>query len=158
MDGHSTGVPCERVLAQNLNGKPSCHCSISFRLPKDYEGKVYLYYGLSNFYQNHRRYVKSRDDNQLLGEFTNTPSTDCTPFHDNNGRPIVPCGAIANSLFNDTLAIRSESNGPVPVHRTGIAWPSDKEIKFRNPPGDLRKALEGTSRPIAWQKGILCLK
>lgn len=26
-----------------------------------------MYYGLSNFYQNHRRYVKSRDDSQLNG-------------------------------------------------------------------------------------------
>lgn len=24
---------------------------------------------------------------------------------------------------------------PVPLLKTGIAWPSDKEIKFRNPPG-----------------------
>jgi hypothetical protein len=27
------------------------------------EGPVYVYYQLDNFYQNHRRYVKSRDDN-----------------------------------------------------------------------------------------------
>lgn len=27
-----------------------------------------MYYGLSNFYQNHRRYVKSRDDGQLNGD------------------------------------------------------------------------------------------
>lgn len=94
-----------------------------------------MYYGLTNFYQNHRRYVKSRDDNQLLGEFDQPPSTDCAPFDkDSEGRSIVPCGAIANSLFNDSLSITSESNGVVPVLRTGIAWPSDKEIKFRNPP------------------------
>lgn len=29
-----------------------------------------MYYGLSNFYQNHRRYVKSRDDSQLNGDPT----------------------------------------------------------------------------------------
>lgn len=29
-----------------------------------------MYYGLSNFYQNHRRYVKSRDDSQLNGDRT----------------------------------------------------------------------------------------
>lgn len=92
-----------------------------------------MYYGLTNFYQNHRRYVKSRDDNQLLGEFGATPSTDCAPFDLVDGKPIVPCGAIANSIFNDTFYLSSDSNGPVPVLRTGIAWPSDKEIKFRNP-------------------------
>lgn len=60
-----------------------------------------MYYGLSNFYQNHRRYVKSRDDNQLLGNLDTSPSSDCAPFHkDDAGKYIAPCGAIANSLFN----------------------------------------------------------
>lgn len=114
-----------------------------------------MYYGLTNFYQNHRRYVKSRDDNQLLGEFSEKVSSDCTPFHENSkGEPIVPCGAIANSLFNDTLKLRSVANGYVPDSNTGIAWPSDKEIKFRNPSGDLRTALKGFSRPIAWQREL----
>lgn len=89
-----------------------------------------------------------------MGEFAASPSTDCAPFNEANGKPIVPCGAIANSLFNDTLRIRSESHGSVPTLKTGIAWPSDKEIKFRNPQGDLRKALEGTSRPIAWRREL----
>ncbi len=32
------------------------------------QSNVFMYYGLSNFYQNHRRYVKSRDDSQLNGD------------------------------------------------------------------------------------------
>lgn len=32
------------------------------------QSNVFMYYGLSNFYQNHRRYVKSRDDRQLNGD------------------------------------------------------------------------------------------
>lgn len=111
-----------------------------------------MYYGLTNFYQNHRRYVKSRDDNQLLGEFGSV-SSDCAPFEKNGDKMIVPCGAIANSLFNDTLILHSESNGAVPTLNTGIAWESDKEIKFRNPP-NLKEALQGTSRPIAWRKEL----
>lgn len=60
-----------------------------------------MYYGLSNYYQNHRRYVKSRDDEQLLGRFDKPPSTDCLPFaFDSENKPIAPCGAIANSLFS----------------------------------------------------------
>lgn len=103
---------------------------------EDFSGKVYIYYGLTNFYQNHRRYVKSRDDDQLLGEFRDDPSSDCIPFayaDDGNTKPIVPCGAIANSLFSDSLELVSLVNGKVPVERTGIAWPSDRQIKFRNP-------------------------
>lgn len=112
---------------------------MGFTLERDFEGDVFMYYQLTNFYQNHRRYVKSRDDNQLLGEFTSPVSSDCKPFDVNeSGTAIVPCGAIANSLFNDTLMLSSSAHGPIPVKRTGIAWPSDKEIKFRNPPGDLQ--------------------
>lgn len=64
-----------------------------------------MYYGLTNFYQNHRRYVKSRDDNQLLGRLSKTVAYDCIPFNINNNssaepKPIAPCGAIANSLFS----------------------------------------------------------
>ena len=64
-----------------------------------------MYYGLTNFYQNHRRYVKSRDDSQLLGEkMTASQLTqDCQPFRTYNETANIgyaPCGAIANSLFN----------------------------------------------------------
>lgn len=31
---------------------------------------VYFYYQLANFYQNHRRYVKSRSDGQLRGDLS----------------------------------------------------------------------------------------
>lgn len=117
----------------------NCRCKYSFTLEKSFEGDVFFYYGLTNFYQNHRRYVKSRDDNQLLGEFKDPVSSDCSPFdRDGADRPIVPCGAIANSLFNDSFSVVSQSHGVIPVKNTGIAWPSDKEIKFRNPPGDLK--------------------
>jgi hypothetical protein len=70
------------------------------------QGSVYMYYGLTNFYQNHRRYVKSRDDYQLLGNL-GVPSSDCAPFafSSEDGRPIAPCGAIANSLFSGVFGI-----------------------------------------------------
>ena len=59
-----------------------------------------VYYGLTNFFQNHRSYVKSRDDSQLLGDVGKKPSDDCKPFQDEAGKPYIPCGAIANSLFS----------------------------------------------------------
>ena len=63
-----------------------------------------MYYGLQNFYQNHRRYVKSRDDSQLLGRDVSTLNTECAPYDkDQNGNKYAPCGAIANSLFNGTF-------------------------------------------------------
>ena len=140
-------VTCANDIIANPPTKFSdfCKCRLEFSLDRPFEGEVFMYYELTNFYQNHRRYVKSRDDEQLLGRFgdpSEQPPRDCAPFATGtNGKTIVPCGAIANSLFNDTLSLRSNSNGNIPVERTGIAWPSDKEIKFKNPE-NLKKGLK----------------
>lgn len=83
---------------------PICYCDMVFEINETITGPVYIYYGLSNFYQNHRRYVKSRDDKQLLGKVStniNEVATDCGPFRAvNETVPVAPCGAIANSMFN----------------------------------------------------------
>lgn len=134
----NSNVTCADYIRENRSEQ--CECKIDFKLDKDFLGKVYIYYGLSNYYQNHRRYVKSRDDDQLLGRLSESPSSDCAPFQlDEHNIPIAPCGAIANSLFNDSMKIiMKKTNQEVPLLRTGIAWPSDTQIKFRNPEGDLK--------------------
>lgn len=114
-----------------------------------------MYYGLSNFYQNHRRYVKSRDDNQLRGNLNAEPSSDCQPFaylDGNLSKPILPCGAIANSLFSDELRLYNHLGEEVPILRTDIAWPSDRNIKFHNPSNltDLKRY----EKPKNWKKFI----
>ncbi|VVC29435.1 Hypothetical protein CINCED_3A021660 [Cinara cedri] len=112
-----------------------------------------MYYGLTNYYQNHRRYVKSRDDFQLLGKLSKTPSSDCAPYDFNDNKPIAPCGAIANSLFSDDLTLKYNEK-QVPLLRTGIAWPSDKNIKYQNPPGQIKEAFKDFAKPIDWRKNI----
>jgi hypothetical protein len=37
-------------------------------MSESFDGPLYLYYELTNFFQNHRRYYQSRDINQLRGE------------------------------------------------------------------------------------------
>ncbi|XP_022217081.2 cell cycle control protein 50A [Drosophila obscura] len=152
-DPANSGMTCADYLQANT-GK-QCNCNINFTLTSDFSGDVYMYYGLTNYYQNHRRYVKSRDDMQLLGQLSQTPSTDCAPFAYNpeNQLPIAPCGAIANSLFNDTLKL-TQGGVNIKLLNTGIAWPSDKRVKFHNPEGNLTKALEGFSKPIFWQNPL----
>ncbi|XP_012285947.1 cell cycle control protein 50A isoform X2 [Orussus abietinus] len=152
-----TGKKCAEVIVENPG--LDCYCKIDFTLPIDFAGKVYMYYGLTNFYQNHRRYVKSRDDNQLLGKLSEIVSSDCEPFayrEPNDTKiPIVPCGAIANSLFSDVLTLYSVKHGEyVSLLNTGIAWPSDKNIKFRNPEGDLAEAFKNFEKPKNWNKRI----
>jgi hypothetical protein len=143
-----------------------CSCKLDFELEQDFRKELYVYYGLSNFYQNHRRYVKSRDDYQLLGN-PHSVGSDCFPFDyakdptdGNKLKPIAPCGAIANSMFNDTYKLEfidSENNHKfIELSEKGIAWPTDKRIRFQNPPHTngtrgLKMAFEGTVKPPNWR-------
>ncbi|CAN7083829.1 unnamed protein product [Brassica oleracea var. botrytis] len=93
---------------------------------------IYVYYQLENFYQNHRRYVKSRSDSQLTSPKFENQISACKPEDDaTGGKPIVPCGLIAWSMFNDTYTL-SRNNTPLAVNKKGIVWKSDKEHKFGN--------------------------
>lgn len=144
---------------------PSCSCAWYFSLPELFQGPVYLYYELTNFYQNDRRYSVSRDDEQLSGlpSALRHPANECAPYQFSAaGLPIAPCGAIANSLFNDTFSLwhQLRADGPyvrVPLDRTGIAWWTDYHVKFHNPPlvnGSLALAFHGTARPPNWPRPV----
>lgn len=110
---------------------------------RDIKGEdLFFYYKLTNFYQNHRRYVKSRSDPQLQGELgVNLDS--CAPLdtwkdpNDANAveKTLYPCGLIANSVFTDEfdnakLVKASDPSNPVDIsayfNSENIAWPSDK--------------------------------
>ncbi|KAI5782005.1 CDC50 family protein [Pyronema domesticum] len=92
-------------------------CSLKFTIPNNLKPPVLLFYRLTNFYQNHRRYVQSLDEDQLRGEAS---------------LPYYPCGLIANSMFNDTfqapllLGGRDEEvTRRYNMTSLGIAWESD---------------------------------
>ena len=57
-------------------------CEIPFNtVTTEIEGPIYVYYQLDNFYQNHRRYVKSRDNDQLAGSYLTVDQlSDCNPI------------------------------------------------------------------------------
>ncbi len=117
-------------------------CSLLFNIPNDLKPPVLLYYRLTNFYQNHRRYVKSLDSDQLRGTAVKNNSLGaCDPLDTDKkrnasspGKPYYPCGLIANSFFNDTFSNPKQLNkkdsddpGGVEYKMTdkGIAWSSD---------------------------------
>ena len=78
-------------------------CVLQFDVPADISPPVLLYYKLTNFYQNHRRYVKSLDQNQLRGDFVSADKLkggDCKPLGAIGDKAVYPCGLIANSVFN----------------------------------------------------------
>ncbi|XP_028117852.1 cell division control protein 50-like [Camellia sinensis] len=73
----------------------------NIKVPKYMKAPIYIYYQLDNYYQNHRCHCL----------------------------PIVPCGLIAWSLFNDTYSF-SRGTEELKVNRKNIAWKSDRYHKF----------------------------
>ncbi|GAB7352963.1 hypothetical protein MBLNU459_g3534t1 [Dothideomycetes sp. NU459] len=134
----------QTVVSYGTNGEAKVTtnvCMLQFYIPDDIGPPVLLYYQLTNFYQNHRRYVKSFDQNQLKGDFRNNDTigkSDCDPLKidDETGKAIYPCGLIANSVFNDTffspVALNSagsnDANTTYFMTNKGIAWSSDKDL------------------------------
>ncbi|KAK1324382.1 ALA-interacting subunit 3 [Acorus calamus] len=116
-------------LAYIQNDSLNKTCMRSLTVPKHMKQPIYVYYQLDNFYQNHRRYVKSRNDAQLRDSKKQNETSGCDPEGRSNGSPIVPCGLIAWSLFNDTYSF-SRNNKPLNVNKKGISWKSDRDHKF----------------------------
>lgn len=116
---------------------PTTTCQIQFEIPDDIGPPVFFYYRLTNFYQNHRRYVKSLDTDQLKGHFIKNSTIQggsCNPLRlDENGKAYYPCGLIANSLFNDTfyspvMIGNGNDNQTYPMTNKGIAWGTDASL------------------------------
>ncbi|KAF3850336.1 hypothetical protein F7725_020055 [Dissostichus mawsoni] len=103
---------------------PCFNCSQSFSWNSsrpfvfDPQSNVYVYYGLSNFYQNHRRYVKSRDDSQLNGD----------------PKSLMVRRNTLELFYNDPNGTKVQ----ILLNTTGIAWWTDKHpINWRRPVFDL---------------------
>ncbi|KAI5124069.1 hypothetical protein M0805_003896 [Coniferiporia weirii] len=121
-------------------------CIIQFDVPADLSATVLLYYKLTNFFQNHRRYVKSIDSDQLKGNnvsYSSVQGGDCKPLDVQGDKMIWPCGLIANSVFNDTFSNLSavhtggdgSSNNDYAFSEKGIAWPGEAK-KYATAPGN----------------------
>lgn len=130
--------------------------SIEVEVKHDMPNPVYIYYELQGFYQNHRRYVSSRDDQQLLGVEPDDPVKNdhrlCSPWIlSEDGRVNYPCGLIARSVFNDTFVIQYQTKGSsewlnlrIDNSPKAIAWQTDIDAKFKNvDPEEKVKTREG---------------
>lgn len=107
-------------------------CTWILKVPRDMKHPIYVYYQLDKFYQNHRRYVKSRSDKQLRDpKEANSTQQYCKPeATTEHGSAVVPCGLVAWSLFNDTYSFARGNNRALRVHKRGISWRSEREHIF----------------------------
>lgn len=87
---------------QNPNNINVPQCIIDFTVPQTMKAPVFINYRLTNFYQNHRQYIKSYNSDQLMGHSVNQAGVDstCSPLGSSNGKIMYPCGLIANSVYN----------------------------------------------------------
>lgn len=149
--------------ARKLQG-PSELCVHFFELTDELQAPVIFQYGLSSFYQNSRMYLKSRNDVQLLGSLNETEG--CMPFKKLNVNgsdlAIVPCGSIANSMFNDTYKLyylwpNAITEVEVPYTAKKVIDEDERRRKFRNPhyrestSETLCDAFRGTTKPTNWR-------
>ncbi|KAK4699300.1 hypothetical protein P7C70_g6963, partial [Phenoliferia sp. Uapishka_3] len=121
--------------AADTNSSTRNLCTLQFQLPVEMKKPVFMYYKLTNYYQNHRRYVKSYESGQLHGDaksYSDIHNGNCKPVAQIDGKPIFPCGLIANSVFNDTFVapvLTNPSGGAVNqtynMTDIGISWPGE---------------------------------
>ncbi|CAI1882951.1 hypothetical protein SEUBUCD646_0C01610 [Saccharomyces eubayanus] len=112
-------------LAEDESGEKTCE--LQFEVPNDIKKSIFIYYKLTNFYQNHRRYVQSFDTKQILGESIKLDDldTNCSPLRSIDKKIVYPCGLIANSMFNDTFSQKLSG-----VNNTGDFGLTNKDISW----------------------------
>lgn len=129
--------------------KTNAKCNVTLTINQTMTQPIMVYYQLNNFYQNHRRYVKSKSNKQLAGEALSVDDikSDCDPVYLNlhigpnlmsftnktlldPNAPANPCGLIAKSFFNDRYQL-STLNKQIKINEAGIAWESDKNLKYK---------------------------
>lgn len=105
---------------------PVQRCTVNITIPADFQPPVMMYYKLTNFFQNHRKYTKSLDYKQLSGVAASVAEINSRRGCNITGEiPIYPCGLIANSMFNGKTSKESSSvlylNGILIFHRLSIS-------------------------------------
>ena len=118
-------------------------------MEEDIDSPVFVYYQLIGFFQNSRRYVKSKETDQLTGDDI-TAHSNCEPAEknsemglpanakalDGSGLPddniAVPCGLMAKTFFNDTFDFNI-NNVKETVDQTNIAFAKDKDLYDKEP-------------------------
>ena len=147
-----------KIVSQEIPYNEKCNntkiCELSVTINEDMKAPIMIYYKLDGFYQNHRRYIRSKSVNQLYGKSEDTG--DCGPIYKNEDidndiiyekkeekgekgeeyskENAIPCGLMAKTFFNDTFEIKkigNEENKTIEINDENIAFDKDKDL-FKN--------------------------
>jgi hypothetical protein len=109
-------------------------CVVRVRVGKRLQGTVKLQYVLTRFHQNHRRFGFSKLWEQLQGDYVDFDGmVNAKPYRskDDSKNPedwILPAGAFANFVFNDTF---SWKDNPSKFNESAIVYDSEIEYQFK---------------------------
>ena len=141
-----------KIVEKKLRYDKDCNntqiCKITFPIDKKMEKDIFIYYRIDGFYQNHRRYIKSKSEAQLKGEDISLEdmkeSKDCDPIVTNSDMEVyksydgsselnfsdvaIPCGLMAKNFFNDRFTNWKINNESIKINETNIARKSDRDM------------------------------
>jgi hypothetical protein len=137
-------------------------CTIYLDIDEEIPEPVFIYYKLTNFYQNHRLFVRSKSYTQLRnGDPLESELDLCKPakynkdfkgYYDQSKKNLdgddvaYPCGMIARSVFNDTFKIDDYT-----ITDDDIVYDVDKEI-FKNSDDKEKQWMNIDNRFRSWMK------
>lgn len=132
-------------------------CDLNFTIDMNIDGPLYLYYEISNYYQNNIKYSSSVNWNQMMGKTDVSQSdlgTSCDPAttttdNANSALTLNPCGLIAKSYFTDAFSASvpsgtSNSFNQVEMSTDEITGPLDQSL-FRQPDGFKSASYTGSA-------------
>ena len=134
--------------------KEDKNCTRNIIIKEDISKPVYVYYQLDGFFQNSRRYVKSKEVAQLTGDkpyskencdpvetneemgFSNETKSMNNETYLNPSDIAIPCGLMAKTFFNDNFSffiIAEEEVEEIVVDQKNIAFDKDKKLYSKEP-------------------------
>jgi len=122
----------------------STNCTFSGTIGQDMpDSKLFLYYKLTNVYQNHKSFVSSVDPKQLSGEADTCELRDCLSDLVEDDKILIPSGVQAWSYFNDVITVSITRSDEELCHdgdamnvctdKSNIALDIEKEHRFVAP-------------------------
>ena len=152
------------------NACSSKDCNVTFTFEGITKGPIYIYYELRNFYQNHRKFLKSKSYPQLRGEDVDVSGLSTCEgalygkeLYDDyylDGSLIKdkdvanPCGLFPRSVFNDTFILLNPEGIRVNISEEDIAWSSDRNYLYQYPDDGEKKLWTDTENEhfIVWMR------
>ena len=144
-------------------------CTKTITLEEDIDSPVFVYYQLIGFFQNSRRYVKSKEIDQLTGDDIKAHDN-CEPAETNEQMALpyglkaldgtsdltltntaVPCGLMAKTFFNDTYKLKINEVDKE-IDETNIAFDKDKDLFDKNPNPSLQWTDMTNEHFLVWMR------